>query len=126
MWQQWLASWAGASLEGHIPLLDLVVAAAELYFAFQFLTDLAALAENLQGPEENLAGRLRGLRTANLLLSTACCLVSWVPEVALRDWAMAALLGFSLVGMVVAVILVVTLFQLRARVPDRELPQQNI
>ena len=40
----WLVSWAGGDVDGHILFLDLLVAAAGLYFQFQFLTDMAALA----------------------------------------------------------------------------------
>lgn len=112
---QGLASLVGASLEGHLVFVDLVITAADLYFRFQFLTDLAVLADAMQGPEENLAGRLRTLRTVDLLLATALALALQVPAL-----APAVRLGALLPGIAIQVLLVITLFQLRARVPVQE------
>ena len=44
----WLLSWTGGNLDGHILFLDLLVAVAGLYFHFQFLTDIAVFAEQYQ------------------------------------------------------------------------------
>ena len=57
----WLASWAGMDVDGHFPPLDMVVAVAQLYFLFQFLTDLAALAKaRCREPEAaDLSGKIQ-------------------------------------------------------------------
>ena len=44
----WLLSWQGRDADGLSIFLNLVVAAATLYFHFQFLTDMAALAQEYQ------------------------------------------------------------------------------
>ena len=49
----WLMSWGGGDIDGHILFLDLLVAAAGLYFQFQLLTDLAGLAELHRPSEDN-------------------------------------------------------------------------
>ena len=55
----WLLSWFGTHLTGKLLFLDLLITAAGLYFHFQFLTDMAALAEKLQQPDSGLDCRLR-------------------------------------------------------------------
>ena len=54
----WGASWLGGKIDGRVIFLDLLVAAAGLYFQYQFLTDLAVLAETCQAEEDRLDVRL--------------------------------------------------------------------
>lgn len=63
----WLASWAGADVDGLFPPLDLVVTVAQMYFHFQFLTDCAALAEpySYSGIERRIL-RWRAIQTVLL------------------------------------------------------------
>lgn len=64
----WLASWAGADVDGHIVPLDLIVTVAQMYFHFQFLTDCAALAEPYS--YAGIHRRLLRWRTLQTLLLT--------------------------------------------------------
>lgn len=75
----WLASWTGRDVDGHFPPLDLVVAAAQLYFLFQFLTDMAALAEARQ-PEEGLSRKILLCRTVQTVLVTIFALAPYLPS----------------------------------------------
>ncbi|MDE7243952.1 MAG: hypothetical protein K2O18_08250, partial [Oscillospiraceae bacterium] len=50
----WLMSWAGLDLDGRFLFFDLLVGAAGLYFHFQFLTDLAALAHKYQPQDREI------------------------------------------------------------------------
>lgn len=72
MWAagDWLLSWAGRDLDGHILFLDLLVSAAGLYFHFQFLTDMAALAEQYQPEDGDLDSRIRRRRTVYVICVT--------------------------------------------------------
>ena len=70
----WFLSWSGRDIDGMIPFLDLVVAVAMLYFHFQFLTDMAALAQEFQLDDDNLPARMRSHRTDYTLLVTCISL----------------------------------------------------
>lgn len=109
----WLFAWAGRSLQGAVPFLDLLTAAAGLYFHYQFLTDMAALAEDCQEPEDNLDQRLRRRRTWYLLLTTAAELLWVLPGGWRWAWQFWAALGLGIAGIVVAVLLMAALFALR-------------
>lgn len=109
----WLLSWGGGAVGGHILFLDLIVGAAALYFHFQFLTDMAALAERYQAEGTGLDIRLRRRRTVYVVITTAASLLGDLPAWLLGDWARWAVVGLALVGLAVAVLIMWSLFQLR-------------
>lgn len=109
----WLLSWGGGAVGGHILFFDLLVGAAALYFHFQFLTDMAALAERYQAEGMGLDARLRRRRTVYVVISTAASLLGDLPAWLLGDWARWAVVGMSLVGVAAAVLIMAALFQLR-------------
>lgn len=109
----WLLSWGGGGMEGHILFLDLVIAAVTLYFHFQYLTDLAVLAERFQSLEGDLDRRLRRRRTADALLFTAISLSGTLRD--LLPWAgwEPVILGETLAGVLLALTIMANLFELR-------------
>ena len=109
----WLLSWGGGAVGGHILFLDLIVGAAALYFHFQFLTDMAALAERYQAEGTGLDTRLRRRRTVYVVITTAASLLGDLPAWLLGDWARWAVVGLALVGLAAAVLIMWSLFQLR-------------
>ena len=109
----WLFAWAGRSLEGQILFLDLLTAAAGLYFHYQFLTDMAALAERYQDPEDNLDRRLRRRRTQYLVLVTAIQLTVTLAGNWRQEWQIWLAMGMAVAGCVVAVLIMAALFALR-------------
>ncbi len=78
----WGVSWLGRDIDGLFPPLDLLLAAAQLYFLFQFLTDLAALAEaRLPEPDGgDLSRRMLRWRTVQTVLVTVFSLAACLPE----------------------------------------------
>ena len=121
----WLLSWGGGNIGGHILFLDLFIAAAGLYFQFQLLTDLAALAEAYRPSEDNdLADRLRRRRTAYIVLVTVMDLFTNLPgQVLLQDagWKAAVLMVLVVAGMVLSLLIMLGLFELRKFfLPDGE------
>lgn len=109
----WLLSWFGGSVEGHFLFLELLMAVVTLYFHFQFLTDLAVLAERYQPEKGTLAHRLRSRRTGYTLLLTAISLTDALSGlVPWRGWG-PVMVGEALVGCVVAVMIMANLFELR-------------
>lgn len=108
----WALSWGGGDIDGHVLFLDLLIAAAGLYFQFQLLTDMAALAETYQ--EGDLDARLRRRRTVYVVLVTVTALISALPEgTLLGDWQSWIAVGLTLIACVVSLTIMAGLFQLR-------------
>lgn len=114
----WLLSWGGGDLDGTILFLELLVTVAVLYFHFQFLTDMAALAARYQPEGETLDQRLYHRRTLYTVLTTAGILAG---RLALRFpgeawlWLLGAV---AVVGCVAALLVIISLFQLRRYVRE--------
>lgn len=122
----WLASWAGKDVDGHLLPLDLIVAVAQLYFLFQFLTDLAALARTwCREPEAaDLSRRILRCRTVQTVLVTVLALVPYVPA---PRWLPEGVSGGALVVLAIVycllgIALMLYLFRLRGTFKDAAPP----
>ena len=116
----WLLSWLGGDVDGHILFLDLLVTVVTLYFHFQFLTDMAALSECCQPEDDNLASRIRGHRTAFTLLITVFGLMADLTPVLPWEW-WAGMIGFgALITCIVALMIMLDLFHLRKLIRSEE------
>lgn len=118
----WLLSWAGGNVGGHILFLDLLAAAVELYFHFQFLTDLAALAARYQPEDGDLDRRLRRRRTVYILLITAVAILVHLPAGRFAELHGYAALGLSVIVLVTALFIMVGVFELRDLFQKEEAP----
>ncbi len=118
----WLFSWVGGTVSGHIIPLDLLIAAAALYFHFQFLTDMAALAEVCQPAGSDLDKRLRRRRTVYILVMTALSLISGLPvrAEAAEGWWTWIMMGLMIAAMIASLTIMAGLFALRRCVKDGE------
>lgn len=114
----WLLSWVGWDIDGMIPFLDLVVTVATLYFHFQFLTDLAALAEGVQPEDDNLAAKLRSYRTAYTLLFTAALLLGSAAQVSQWDRWSGIVIFMGIIACIVVLMIMADLFRLRKYVGE--------
>ena len=124
----WLLALAGTSLTGKILFLDLIFTAVLLYFHFQFLTDMAAIAEKYQPEEETLNRRILRRRTVLLVLATIADVASGLFQAADLGQMMKMEMPFGLLTIALGVLLAVTLivivmimfslFQLRRYVRD--------
>lgn len=120
----WLLSWVGGDVEGHILFLDLLVTVVTLYFHFQFLTDIAALSQRYQPEGDNLASRVRGHRTAFTLLITVFGLMADLTPVLPWEWWAGMIVFGALITCIVALIIMADLFHLRKLIgPEEEGPQ---
>lgn len=109
----WLLSWGGSGLEGRLLPLSLLVSAASLYFHYQFLTDMAALAEAYQPQGDDLDRRLRSRRTVLVVASTAVHLLSALSGQMPQNLRTAAVIGPALLACVAALLTMSALFALR-------------
>ncbi len=120
----WLLSWVGGDVEGHILFLDLLVTVVTLYFHFQFLTDMAALSQRYQPEGDNLASRVRGHRTAFTLLITVFGLMADLTPVLPWEWWAGMIVFGALITCIVALIIMADLFHLRKLIgPEEEGPR---
>ncbi len=108
----WLLSWTGGDLDGHVLFLDLLAAVIGIYFQFQFLTDVAALAEANQPPGNGLDGQILHWRTVETVLVTALCLTGHLPE-ALGSWRELLTGALAVVYVIVGLCLMGAMFSLR-------------
>lgn len=109
----WLLSWMGRDLDGQILFLDLLIVAAGLYFHYQFLTDMAALAEQFQRSGSELSGKICRRRTAYLVLITITALLMDLPAGLLGDWREGIILCVMAAGCAAALLIITAMFSLR-------------
>lgn len=109
---QWVP---GLSQHVNIPFFDLLFCAVAVYFHFQFLTDMAALATELQPPEAHLDKTLLRFRTLYALFFTVAHLVQYGNPILVRYQAIMTwvLIGGAIIWLLVAIALMVCLFSLR-------------
>lgn len=118
----WLMSWAGGSVGSHILFLDLLMAAAGVYFHFQFLTDMAALAAWYQPEGRNLDQRLRRRRTVYILLITTVDILVHLPAGRHAELQGHAALGLSAAALITALFIMVGAFELRGLFREEKAP----
>ena len=113
-------------MDGHLLPLDLIVAVAQLYFLFQFLTDLAALARTwCREPEAaDLSRRILRCRTVQTVLVTVLALVPYVPA---PRWLPEGVSGGALVVLAIVycllgIALMLYLFRLRSAFQEEAPP----
>lgn len=116
----WLLSWFGGNVDGKVLFLDLLIAAAGLYFHFQFLTDMAALAETYQDEREDLDRRLRNRRTVYVVTLTVVELFSHLAAKLDGDWLQYVVMISAVVALIAALSVMFGLFALRRCVKSEE------
>lgn len=109
----WLLSWVHGSVGGHILFLDLLMAAAAIYFHFQFLTDLAALAQLRQPEGGSLDRRLRRRRTVYILLTTGVSVLMHLSGERYAGFQGYTALGLSAAALITALCIMAGVFELR-------------
>lgn len=121
----WLLSWAGADLDGMFLSLDLLVIAAGLYFHFQFLTDMAALAEQYQPQGGDLDRRLLRRRTAYIVLYTAMFVCRYLPFGRFQEQQTYVVIALGAAMLVVVLFIMGGLFELRRCFREQEENRAN-
>lgn len=109
----WLLSWVGMDVDGHILFLDLVITVVQLYFHFQFLTDMAALAKQYQPEGDNLDQRLRRRRTVYIVLLTAIALLQELPAELAGGWRKWTVMVGAVATIITSLLIMTALFGLR-------------
>ncbi len=76
----WLASWTAIDLDGIFPAIDVIIRVVQLYFHFQFLTNLASIAAKYQSGDCALDEKLLRYRTWYTIMLTAIVLMSYMAK----------------------------------------------
>ena len=116
----WGFTCLGVSVSGMLPVVELVMSLAGLYFHFQFITDCAALAAQYQSEGEELDSRLLRWRTWQTLLLTATTLMIYPAEWFGGWWEMVTI-GMVFVSAFVALCLMMAMFALRRLFGDHDI-----
>ncbi len=117
----WLCTFAGYSLENGPDLLRMagvVVSLADLYFHFQLLTDLAAMAADYQ-EDSSLDTRLLRLRTWQTVFLTLMTLLVYLRA---DGWWSGLTICMAIAGVVTGLCIMLNLFALRKLFTAVELP----
>lgn len=109
----WLFSWLGGSVKGLFPPLDMVITVAGLYFHFQFLTDMAALAEIHQPEGGSLDRRLLNRRTAYIVGNTIAFVLLYLPAGRFEEQRAFLVGALTVILLLTAVFIMAGLFELR-------------
>lgn len=108
----WVLTMFGVSIGGRLVVVDLILAVVVLYFHFQFLTDLAALADtHLEG--EGRGNTLRDCRTAYVVLLTVIDLLLVLPPDGEGNWRSMVSVLLAAIGCIIALFIMFSLFSLR-------------
>ena len=116
----WLAVFfTGESLTGRLFLVNALLVCVSLYFHFQLLTDLAALADRRsgEGGRSPLGRRLRLCRNADAVFRVAFCLL---PYLANWRWVELLIALLSLLWLGTCAVICCGLFALRRLYPAEE------
>lgn len=111
----WLCSLTGYSLESGPDILQvvgLVVSLISLYFHFQLITDLAAIAARYQGPDDALDARLLRWRTWQTVFLTIVILMMDLP-LTHNDWWDGLMLFMGAAGLITGLCVMMALFAMR-------------
>ncbi len=124
---KWVLAIVGINLDTiQFIYLGLIVMVATLYFHFQFLTDMAALAEQFQPEGETLDKRILRRRTVLIILGTAADLLGDAVQLLQNVEQFALLAGvvfcLAVAVLILVILIMVSLFQLRRFARDWEGP----
>ena len=113
---EWLASFIGIKIEGMWQFIDIIISLVNLYFHFQFLTNLASIAAKYQSEGYELDAKLLRYRTLQTIMLTAIevvlCFQSWLSEA----WTVISVC-MVIVYVIAGICLMKALFDLRKCLP---------
>lgn len=113
---EWLVSWVSADPDGVWQFADIIISLVNLYFHFQFLTNLASIAAKYQPEGYELDLELLRYRTIQTVILTAITIITY-----LHSWLLAAwtyiLIIMVIVYIIIGICLMKALFDLRKCLP---------
>lgn len=113
----WAMSWVSVEIEGKWLLADILISVMNIYFQFQFVTNLAAIAEKYQTEEDDLHGKMLKYRTWQTVILTVITIVT---ELLPQEPTLVGYLftTMAVVYLILAFCLIKALFDLRGCVQE--------
>ena len=115
-----MVSWVGRDLNGLIPGLDIVICVANLYFHFQLLTNLAAIAAKYQSVGAEHDRKLLKYRTMQTILFTVMMVLSYLSTLFGEIWAYVSI-AIGAVYLIAGLCMMAALFGLRKELSINQL-----
>ena len=109
---KWLVSWGSFDLDGIWQFADIIISLVNLYFHFQFLTNLASIAAKYQSEGYELDSKLLRYRTIQTVILTAITITTHLHSWLLEVWAF-IIIVMVIVYVVIGICLMKALFDLR-------------
>mgnify|MGYP003305621841 FL=1 len=117
---EWLASFVGLNLDGMWQFIDIIISLVNLYFHFQFLTNLASIAVKYQSEGNELDAKLLRYRTLQTVMLTAIEVIirfqPWLSEA----WTVISIC-MLIVYLIAGICLMKALFDLRKCLPTNKI-----
>ena len=108
----WLASWGSIDLDGTLQVVDIIIGVVNIYFHFQLLTNLASIAAKYQSEDHEFDAKLLRYRTMQTVMLTAVIILGYLAKWQ-TELVTVISVGMIIVYLIVAVLLMKTLFDLR-------------
>lgn len=108
----WIASWFSFELDGMWQFVDILISLVNLYFHFQFLTNLASIAAKYQPEGYEQDKKLLRYRTIQTVILTATTIISLLHPWLLEVWTYVSIV-MMIIYLIAAICLMVALFRLR-------------
>lgn len=112
----WLLSWGAVKLDGLLPIADIVIGLINLYFHFQLLTNLAAIARKYRSEEERDT-RLLHCRTFQTVILTAAMMIDGISD-RLGEYAAFISGAMIVVYLIAGIVVIKTLIDFRRYLTD--------
>ena len=112
----WVLSLTGGNLYG-LQFIDLIRDVVNLYFHFQFLTDIASIARRYQPDDTDLDGRILRCRTLQTLMLTSMWGLTYFSKWYKDAWAFISM-GMGVVYVIAGIIIMRAIFALRRHIPQ--------
>lgn len=115
---EWVLTIFGISLNGKLPVVQLIVVIINLYFSFQLYTDFAGIASRYQETGERLDRRILICRNIQAVLTTFLALpIRWDTD---SNWSQCIMIPVILLGAIAGIALMLNLFSLRRLLQQTE------
>ena len=115
----WISDWGFGDLEGRWPFADLLISLINIYFQFQFVTNLASIAEKYRTEDDDLHEKMLKYRTWQTIILTVVTISTTLVPSASEIWKYLSF-GMAILYLILVVCLMKALFDLRACIRQRE------
>lgn len=109
---KWLLSWGSVDLDGLLEIGGLLIGLINLYFHFQLLTNLAAIASKYQDEGDEMDATLLRCRTFQTVTLTAAMIIRKLTNL-FGEYAGFITIGLAILYIVAGIIIIKTLIELK-------------